>query len=762
MSWIQNTPTTGTGYGEITLISTPYFNSGGREAELIAYNNNYQISAKTDIVQSFVGMVTAVTFDSGSVEWVKDVPYYGGVASSANCTYTIYGYLQDGTMIDITNYVDVVGSVDVPETTSIDRLNVGILTLSVTLNNDVSATYDVDIYQGGYLYQVDEPLTFSIISGGTIFWRNYNGTTAGNPKTIEYSLNNGEWISITSDTDGNTKIDVETGDIVRFRGDNVSYAYSYPDYRAYFEGTAYFDIYGNIMSLQNSTGYSEDIIIERDPLYTSGAPFRGLFAKTKVVHSFGMCLPATITVAPNTYSELFRDCKYLKNAPRVLPAIEISTHPGDYSASRYAYMFAGCTALTSSPIIEGGDLKNGGGEFAYMFSGCSSLNKINYYGSFGNPSWPYDSFVGWVSDVSPTGTFTKSDTVNPKIGTNGIPSGWTIEDISKSEYEKRKTYLTFEIISGGTWGLYNSDSAIEYRLSRINYDSGWQTISSGRTISVDNGDTIIARYTKASTNMPRFTGNAYCKLSGNLASMYDKNTFNFVDTMYNCSFYQMFSRLNVTDISGIYMPFLGEGASYGRMFQGCTALENADGNILRQTNNLPDSCYYGMFSGCTNLELIPTLPATTLSERCYDSMFYGCTALTYVIELPATTLANYCYNSMFRGCTSIYRVPPSILPATELADGCYDNMFAGCTSLRANPYFPILNASVLKPYCYYGMFDGCSSLNRIKCLATDISASSCTFNWVRGVSASGTFVKDSYMTSWTIGNSGIPTGWTIS
>jgi hypothetical protein len=59
------------------------------------------------------------------------------------------------------------------------------------------------------------------------------------------------------------------------------------------------------------------------------------------------------------------------------------------------------------------------------------------------------------------------------------------------------------------------------------------------------------------------------------------------------------------------------------------------------------------------------------------------------------------------------------------------------------------------------MFSGCTSLNYIKCLATDISASDCTTIWVRNVAATGTFVKDSTMSDWETGNSGIPTDWEV-
>jgi hypothetical protein len=55
----------------------------------------------------------------------------------------------------------------------------------------------------------------------------------------------------------------------------------------------------------------------------------------------------------------------------------------------------------------------------------------------------------------------------------------------------------------------------------------------------------------------------------------------------------------------------------------------------------------------------------------------------------------------------------------------------------------------------------CYNLQYIKCLATDISAGYCTYNWVQNVpSSGGVFVKKSG-TSWTTGDSGIPSGWTV-
>lgn len=85
-----------------------------------------------------------------------------------------------------------------------------------------------------------------------------------------------------------------------------------------------------------------------------------------------------------------------------------------------------------------------------------------------------------------------------------------------------------------------------------------------------------------------------------------------------------------------------------------------------------------------------------------------------------------------------------LLPATALTTGCYNALFRGCTSLITAPELPALT---IENSAYREMFSGCTSLNYIKCLATDRSATNATNNWVVGVPNTGTFVKNSNMTS---------------
>lgn len=184
----------------------------------------------------------------------------------------------------------------------------------------------------------------------------------------------------------------------------------------------------------------------------------------------------------------------------------------------------------------------------------------------------------------------------------------------------------------------------------------------------------------------------------------------------------------------------------------CSNKFNVGGNIM--------SLLYG--SSFTGNET--TFPGTGVNFQFLNlfseyGSFGDATYLTSAekLILPATTVTNFCYSSLFEGCTSL-TTAPSILPATVLGTGSYQAMFKECSKLTTSP---ILAASTLSTQCCFWMFKGCTLLNYITCLATDISATNCTYDWVPGVAATGTFKKNFSMSSWTTGDSGIPSGWTV-
>lgn len=353
-----------------------------------------------------------------------------------------------------------------------------------------------------------------------------------------------------------------------------------------------------------------------------------------------------------------------------------------------------------------------------------------------------------------------------------------------------KDYLRFDILSGGTINWKSNDNTVNKTIS-YSKDSGetWNGITSstgGTSFNVNAGDIILFKGSNNaygdSPNYSSFSGStAVFNVSGNIMSLiYGDNHPGQKTLSAMWPFVKLFTATNVVDAANLHLPATTLSYEcYQGMFQGCTSLTAAP---ALPATTLTQYCYQYMFEGCTSLSVAPALPATSLALSCYDNMFKGCISLTTAPALPATTLVNRCYGNMFEGCTSLTAAPS--LPATTLDASCYSDMFKDCTSLTTAPelpattviykcYFemfsgctslitaPELPSETLDTECYYHMFYGCTSLNYIKCLATDISATRATTDWVYRVSSTGTFVKSAEMTSWPTGTSGIPSRWTV-
>ena len=187
----------------------------------------------------------------------------------------------------------------------------------------------------------------------------------------------------------------------------------------------------------------------------------------------------------------------------------------------------------------------------------------------------------------------------------------------------------------------------------------------------------------------------------------------------------------------------GENAQYATdnkkcsCFSGGTAYYNIEGNIM------------SLVSGDSFTE------ATSFTSGwVFHSLFDHSNAVSAKnLVLPVMELTEYCYRAMFANATHL--IEPPQLPATTLARQCYWFLFENCAITES----PELPAKTLAVGSYGNMFTGCTSLTRITCLATNISASSATTNWVKSVAPSGVFVKDVNMTAWSVGLSGIPQGW---
>ena len=252
-----------------------------------------------------------------------------------------------------------------------------------------------------------EYLTFNILSAGTIKWKASNTAIT---KTIEYKVNNGEWVSITSNTGSSAPtITVNSGDKLQFRGNNAQYATKYSNYNS-FGGSASFEVEGNIMSLIYGDNFKNNSTISSTHTLTR------LFGDcTKLISAENLILPAT-TLANNCYNSMFYNCTSLTTAPS-LPANTLKS-------GCYSYMFYKCASLTTAPELPATILVDSC--YMGMLNGCSKLNYIKCLATNISAS---NCTNYWVGGVAATGTFVKNPNMNDwTTGDSGIPNGWTVQD----------------------------------------------------------------------------------------------------------------------------------------------------------------------------------------------------------------------------------------------------------------------------------------------------------------------------------------------
>ena len=180
-------------------------------------------------------------------------------------------------------------------------------------------------------------------------------------------------------------------------------------------------------------------------------------------------------------------------------------------------MFSGCTSLTTAPELPATTLTSYC--YMYMFQDCRNLNYIKCLAT-NIPT--NDCTDSWVNGVSATGTFVKSESmVSWQTGNNGIPSGWTVENI----HDYSKDYLTFTALENTTFGF--TEHSLQYSL-----DDGttWATLSAGSsTPTVTAGNKIMWKQTgltpSQSSGIGAFSATGNFEASGNIMSLYYGDNF---------------------------------------------------------------------------------------------------------------------------------------------------------------------------------------------------------------------------------------------
>lgn len=380
---VQVTQERNTGYINVDPSVLEYVYSGGSKSVLVSSNTDWTISNVPN--------------------WVSGSTLSGN--GNSTVIFTVIGTaISDRTSVIKFSVLDEDAYLTIRQSSTIPYLYFE--NSAITFSNTGGTQINRVNSNVQWEMEVIEELTFEIISGGTITWNRVSNLQ----KTIEYSINGGEWGTMT--TDYNTpSITVETGDIVKFRGNNSAYGYmpnSSISNGCYFNGTAIFKVKGNIMSLINSTDYSTITTL-------NDAAFPQLFYNcTGLTDASRLLLPAT-TLSKGCYTLMFAGCVNLLKAPK-LPATTLAN-------MCYSNMFAGCRSLTEAPELPATTLPS----MCYdnMFYDCTNLNYIK---CLATDKSAFNCTNYWVYGVANSGTFVKNINMNSwNRGDSDIPNNWTVK-----------------------------------------------------------------------------------------------------------------------------------------------------------------------------------------------------------------------------------------------------------------------------------------------------------------------------------------------
>lgn len=238
------------------------------------------------------------------------------------------------------------------------------------------------------------------------------------PPEFEYSLDDGTtWITWSGASQATTAT-IQANQKMRVR----CYGGAYYASVGTISSTGRFNLFGNIMSLIDTYNFSGRTTLVSDD---ASDVFMYLFQNARVVNAENLVLPLLQFNKSDDreYYGMFQGCTELVKPPKELPATSLG-----YQC--YRYMFNGCISMTESPIIKAPNF--GYSETcARMFENCSSLSKITCYATYNRTFNYYYETSNWVNGVAANGTFYKASTATKwQEGVNGIPSGWTVVDIT--------------------------------------------------------------------------------------------------------------------------------------------------------------------------------------------------------------------------------------------------------------------------------------------------------------------------------------------
>lgn len=430
--------------------------------------------------------------------------------------------------------------------------------------------------------------------------------------TIEFSMDRNKWTTVTS----GTKIDLENGDKVYFKGNGKEGDFDYTNYYVNFEfgGEGTIAASGSVMSLL-ADGCVDHCFFSL---------FNGCDKLTSAPK-----LPAT-TLATWCYNGMFIGCSSLTVAPD-LPATEMKV-------GCYDNMFQDCSNLKSVPELKSKSLA----QYCYgnMFQGCRNLTKAPELPATTLADFCYYNMFGGCTSL----------TSAPKLPATKLAEKCYFEMFTGCTSLTKAPELPALTMADGCYSDMFSDCTGLTSAPKLPAT----TLAHGCYSYMFAGCTGLTRAPELPAT--EVEENCYAGMFAGCTGLTRAPKLPAIKVKMNSYSYMFDGCTGLRSTPELPAEKIAESC-YAGMFSECTGLTSVPELPATQ---VAEECYAGMFAGCTGLKSPAALPAKKLSEYCYAGMFYGCTG----IELSETS--GVC----------VYMVPQGGGGDKDVPEGALEEMFA--------------------------------------------------------------------------------------
>ena len=266
-------------------------------------------------------------------------------------------------------------------------------------------------------------------------------------------------------------------------------------------------------------------------------------------------------------------------------------------------MFANCSGMTTAPVLPAATIPAYG--YRYMFRYCRHLNYIKCLAT----SLGSNACAGWTQNVAATGTFVKASGSTWTTGSNGIPTGWVVEDeITPPAWPKNYFYPTYYDTAWGIRGLgFWINPISDGTAFNINFASddcegegGDKEYSLSKSVNwriIDNPSMYTVTATTGNGNLWFYVGSRYDAIYNRRSDGYG-SVWNYCTAL--CLRHQ-----DGSCGSSIDLP---TGVSYNNI------------ELLVNASPIDSDDYYfnHLVTGCTNLKYIALNSEGTYTGKTYD------------------------------------------------------------------------------------------------------------------------------------------------